>query len=81
MLIEIKEAGERLKFLLDYAVLPEEDIELNNKTFQWPARMDPIFEVSQQRLVVRREKAEAEIKQRSVVLYQWECWYEHYECH
>ncbi len=63
---EVRQAGERLTFLLDYAVLPEEDLELNSKTFQWPARIDPIFEVSQHKLVARREVAENEVKKRSV---------------
>ena len=44
----------------------EEDIKLNNQTFNWPGRMDPIFEVGQQRLTSRREKAENEIKERHV---------------
>lgn len=63
---KIKQAAERLLFLLDYALLPEEDIKLNNQTFNWPGRMEPIFEVSQQRLAARREKAENEVKERSV---------------
>ena len=44
----------------------EEDIKLNNQTFNWPGRMDPIFEVGQQRLASRREKAENVIKDRHV---------------
>ena len=63
---KVKQAAERLLFLLDYALLPEEDIKLNNQTFNWPGRMEPIFEVSQQRLAARREKAENEVKERSV---------------
>ena len=62
----MKQAAERLLFLLDFALLPEEDIKLNNQTFNWPGRMEPIFEVSQQRLAARREKAENEIRGRSV---------------
>lgn len=64
MQMEIREAAERLKFLLDYATLLEEDIKLNSQTFNWPARMEPIFEVSQQRLASRREKSENEVKER-----------------
>ncbi len=66
LLAEVRQAGERLTFLLDYALLPEEDLELNSQTFQWPARIDPIFEISQHKLVTRREAAENEIKKRSV---------------
>ncbi len=64
MQMEMREAGERLKFLLDYTSLPEEDIKLNSQTFNWPSRMEPIFEVSQQRLASRREKAENQLNQR-----------------
>ena len=64
----VKQSAERLLFLLDYALLSEEDIKLNNHTFNWPGRMDPIFEVSQQRLATRREKAETEVKERSVCI-------------
>ena len=100
MQAEVRQAAERLKFLLDYAMLPgmyshhvqwevvdfwspgtvcfyllvcylscsytEEDIKLNNQTFNWPGRMDPIFEVSQQRLATRREKAENELNERYI---------------
>ena len=46
--------------------MPVEDLDLNSKTFQWPALMDPIFEVSQQRLLSRREEAEDQVKAKSV---------------
>lgn len=64
MRMEVREAGERLKFLMDYAMLSDDDIKLNSQTFNWPARMEPIFEVSQQRLTARRDGAEEKIKQR-----------------
>ncbi len=64
MKLEIREAAERLMFLLDYATLPEEDIKLNSHTFNWPSRMEPIFEVSQQRLASRREKSENQLKEK-----------------
>ena len=64
MQAEVREAGERLKVLLEHSILSEEDIKLNSQTFNWPARMDPIFEVSQQRLAARREKADNLTKQR-----------------
>lgn len=64
MLMEVREAGERLKFLMDYALLHEEDIKLNSQTFNWPARMEPIFEVCQQRLNSRREAVEEKVKER-----------------
>ena len=66
---KVKQSAERLLFLLDFALLPEEDIKLNNQTFNWPGRMEPIFEVSQQRLAARREKAESEVKKRYVAVF------------
>ncbi|KAL5473898.1 hypothetical protein EMCRGX_G028462 [Ephydatia muelleri] len=66
MQLEVKEAADRVKFLLDYATLTEEDIKLNSQTFNWPGRMEPIFDVSQQRLDSRRERAESELKERRV---------------
>lgn len=67
MRMEVQEAGERLKFLMDYAMLSDEDIRLNSQTFNWPARMEPIFEVSQQRLTAQREGAEDKIKERCII--------------
>ena len=61
---EVRIAADRLRFLLDIAVLPEEDLKLNSQTFKWPARMEPIFEVSQTRLVKKREKVEQELRAR-----------------
>ena len=74
MQTEIREAGERLKFLMEYATLPEEDLKLNSQTFNWPGRMDPIFEVSQQRLASRREKAENQVKERQAANPSYWCW-------
>lgn len=42
----------------------EEDIKLNSQAFNWPGRMEPIFDVSQQRLDSRRERAESDLKER-----------------
>ena len=42
----------------------EEDMKWNSQTFNWPAKMDPIFEVSEKRLANQREKVENEIKDR-----------------
>lgn len=61
---EVKTAADRLNFLLDIAILPEEDLKLNSQTFKWPARMEPIFEVSGTRLVKKREKVEQELRSR-----------------
>ena len=61
---EVRTAAERLQLLLDIVVLSEEDLKLNSQTFKWPARMEPIFEVSQTRLVKKREKVEQELRDR-----------------
>lgn len=61
---EVKTSADRLRFLLDIATLPEEDLKLNSQTFKWPARMEPIFEVSQTRLVKKKEKVEQELRGR-----------------
>lgn len=66
LLAEVREAGNRLKFLMDFALLPEEDLKLNSQTFNWPAKMDPIFDVSLQRLTGAREKAENKLKEKCV---------------
>jgi dynein heavy chain len=42
----------------------EDDLKLNSQTFNWPSRMDPIFEVSQKRLATRREKSENDLKEK-----------------
>lgn len=44
----------------------DDDLKLNSQTFNWPEKMDPIFEVSQRRLLSRREKAEADLKEKVV---------------
>ncbi len=62
--MEVREAGERLKFLMDYALLHDDDIKLNSQTFNWPARMEPIFEVAQQRFATKREVAEDKVKEK-----------------
>ena len=61
---EVRTAAERLQFLLDFVVLPEEDLKLNSQTFKWPARMEPIFEVSQAKMGKKREKVEEELRDR-----------------
>jgi len=68
MMAEVREAAGRLKFLMDYAVLPDDDIKLNSQTFNWPGRMEPIFDVSQHRLTAKREVVENELKKKYAFL-------------
>lgn len=49
-------------FQFHYTLYAEEDIRLNSQMFNWPAKMDPIFEVSIKRLTTKRDKAESEMK-------------------
>ena len=59
---EVREAGKRLEFFMDYTLLTEDDIRLNNLIFNWPGRMEPIFEVAQQRLNQKQKKAEGLVR-------------------
>ena len=43
----------------------DEDLRLNNELFGWPAKIEPMFEVSQLKLASRREEAEIALKNRS----------------
>ena len=61
---EIDEAANRLIFLLDFAILPYEDIKLNSTVFHWPDHIKTVFELSQSRLGNRREHAEDELKKK-----------------
>ncbi|WAQ96862.1 DYH3-like protein [Mya arenaria] len=62
---EIEDAGNRLMFLLDYAELPYEDIKLNSQVFHWPENIKAVFELSQNRILSKREHIEEELRQRT----------------
>jgi dynein heavy chain len=62
--LEVGQAAERVLFLFNYVEFTEDDLKLNSQTFNWPSRMDPIFEVSQKRLATRREKSENDLKEK-----------------
>ena len=42
----------------------DEDLRLNNELFGWPAKIEPMFEVSQLKLASKREEAELALKNR-----------------
>ena len=48
-----------------YAYNIDEDLRLNNELFGWPAKIEPMFEVSQLKLASKREEAELALKNRS----------------
>ena len=52
-----------------YACYTDEDLRLNNELFGWPAKIEPMFEVSQLKLASRREEAELALKNRSGPIY------------
>ncbi|XP_012937339.1 dynein heavy chain 3, axonemal [Aplysia californica] len=64
LLDEVEEAGNRLKFLLDYADFPQEDIKLNTVTFHWPSQITTILDHSQGRIMSKRQQIEEELKKR-----------------
>ncbi|EGD83038.1 dynein heavy chain 2 [Salpingoeca rosetta] len=59
---EIKEAGERIRFLMRYAELTPDDVKVNTTTIKWPAKVDPMFDIAQRRIDERRISAEKEVK-------------------
>ncbi|KAJ8399893.1 hypothetical protein AAFF_G00406230 [Aldrovandia affinis] len=61
---EIKEAANRLNFLLDFATLPDEDVKLNSTVFHWPDQILLLFEQSKSRLASYKEDAEDHLLKR-----------------
>ncbi|RUS89800.1 hypothetical protein EGW08_002412, partial [Elysia chlorotica] len=61
---EVQEAGNRLKFLLDYADFPMEDIKLNTVTFHWPSQISTVLDHSQGRIINKRDQIEDELRRR-----------------
>ena len=45
----------------------DEDLRLNNELFGWPAKIEPMFEVSQLKLASKREEAGLAFKNRSAL--------------
>eukprot|EP01135_Chromosphaera_perkinsii_P007265 Nk52_evm73s745 gene=Nk52_evmTU73s745 len=64
LMVEISEARERLNFLLRFANMSEEDIKLNITTFTWHERIEPVFELSNQRMANKRSKVQEDLKLR-----------------
>uniref|UniRef100_A0A8W4FNZ5 Dynein axonemal heavy chain 3 n=1 Tax=Sus scrofa TaxID=9823 RepID=A0A8W4FNZ5_PIG len=61
---QLRDAVERLEFLMDYAVLPQEDIKLNSTLFLWPDQIEDIFENSRNLLLNKRDQAEMDLIKR-----------------
>nr|XP_034492395.1 dynein heavy chain 3, axonemal [Marmota flaviventris] len=61
---QLRDASERLEFLMDYADLPQEDIKLNSTLFLWPDQIEDIFENSRNLLLNKRDLAEMDLIKR-----------------
>ncbi|XP_074775748.1 dynein axonemal heavy chain 3 [Athene noctua] len=61
---EVTETARRLEFLMDYADLSCDDINLNSTVFQWPDQIEIIFENSRDLLCNRRNHAEMVLLER-----------------
>ncbi|KAB0793663.1 hypothetical protein PPYR_13283 [Photinus pyralis] len=62
----IRETAEDVLFLMNYAHLSLEDIQLNCRVFMWPKDMEVVIDLAFQRLTLKREQAEAMLKSRLV---------------
>eukprot|EP00048_Salpingoeca_helianthica_P012919 m.191176 g.191176 ORF g.191176 m.191176 type:complete len:3938 (+) comp15437_c5_seq50:82-11895(+) len=61
---EIREMGERLRFLAGYGAVTNDDITLNTATLKWPEKVEPMFEVTQRRVDDARLSTETALKTR-----------------
>ncbi|XP_073915702.1 dynein axonemal heavy chain 3 isoform X2 [Castor canadensis] len=61
---QLRDASERLEFLMDYADLPQEDIKLNSTLFLWPDQIEDVFEASRNLLLNKRDQAEMDLIKR-----------------
>ncbi|NXH21208.1 DYH3 protein, partial [Bucco capensis] len=61
---EVNEAAHRLQFLMDYADLSCNDVNLNSAVFHWPSKIEIIFENHREQLFKMRTHAEKVLLQR-----------------
>nr|KAF6294777.1 hypothetical protein mPipKuh1_003914 [Pipistrellus kuhlii] len=61
---QLRDAAERLEFLMDYADLTHGDIKLNSTLFLWPDQIEDIFENSRNLLMSKRDQAELDLIRR-----------------
>ncbi|MEJ1273900.1 hypothetical protein NN561_004775 [Cricetulus griseus] len=66
---QLRDASERLEFLMDYADLPYEDIKLNSNLFLWPDQIEDVFENSRNLLLSKRDQAEMDLIKRKICNY------------
>ncbi|KAM6320279.1 dynein axonemal heavy chain 3 [Podargus strigoides] len=61
---EVAEAVHRLEFLMEYAELSYDDINLNSRVLHWPDQIEVIFEKSRDKLCDNRNSAEMALLER-----------------
>ncbi|XP_062562978.1 dynein axonemal heavy chain 3 isoform X3 [Armigeres subalbatus] len=61
---EIKQVAQRVLFLLTYAILDPEDINLNSRLFLWPQELEKVLDLSGARLAVVRDNLETALRER-----------------
>ncbi|XP_017770457.1 PREDICTED: dynein heavy chain 3, axonemal-like [Nicrophorus vespilloides] len=59
---KIRQTAENLSFLMNFAHLTSEDIQLNVRVFLWPKDMENVIELALQRLNMKRDQAELALK-------------------
>ncbi|KAK4874901.1 hypothetical protein RN001_014261 [Aquatica leii] len=59
---QIRESAENVLFLMDYAHLPVEDLQLNCRVFMWPKDMEVVIDLASQRLALKRDQAETMLR-------------------
>lgn len=62
LLTKVGEAKERLMFLLDFSIMPIDDLKLNSQVFFWPELIIQKLETNQTRLQGIREKREEKLR-------------------
>ncbi|XP_055637886.1 dynein axonemal heavy chain 3 isoform X3 [Toxorhynchites rutilus septentrionalis] len=69
--IEIKQVAQRVLFLLTYAILDPEDINLNSRLFLWPQELEKVLDLSGARLSVVRDNLETALRERRTKFEQY----------
>ncbi|XP_052264555.1 dynein axonemal heavy chain 3-like isoform X1 [Dreissena polymorpha] len=62
---DLRQAARRILFLVDFGRFPYEDIKLNSQVFHWPENIKAVFELSQNRILTKREAIEENLRQRT----------------
>ncbi|KAK6624385.1 hypothetical protein RUM44_011244 [Polyplax serrata] len=63
---KIQQTAQCVLFLMNQAILPVEDIQLNSRVFLWPNDMESVLELATQRLSHRRDAVENVLRARRI---------------